>query len=125
MGKKVIYLASSERGLAHLLEYVLFSKGEYVIKTFSSNKELINNIFKNPDIVIMDEDFDNGKEAFKELQKLCQSVPVIMLSGKNEIKKEVLYTKNGVYKNIQKSDYFFDKLVDTVDLVLDCPTVNV
>lgn len=117
MKHKLIYVANKEKNIIHLLEYILFSKEGYIIKSFTSEKDLMAGLNKKPDIIVLDS-FNKSLDTLREIKQQNKEVPVIILSKKNEKDKEMQFIENGAFKCISQSGYFLDRLVDTLDQAL-------
>ncbi len=51
---KMIFMVDDDKVILNLLEYVFQSKNGYIIKTFSSGEECLQNMNLNPDLVVLD-----------------------------------------------------------------------
>jgi DNA-binding NarL/FixJ family response regulator len=124
MKEKLIYVANSEKNITLGLEYVFISKEDYVIKTFSSGEELLKNMYKNPDVIVMGQTFSSGLDTLKELKHFKKEIPVIILSKTKEKEIETEFIENGAFQCISQSGYFVDRLLKTVDIALQEPLLS-
>lgn len=116
MKNKLIFVADDKKNIVHLLEFILLSKGEYEIKSFSSEKELIKNLKKNPDLLVMGESLA-AKDTIDTIKHRAKEMPVIVLTeSDNAVNKEHLSKKD--CKCIEQADFFIDDLMETVEDVL-------
>lgn len=105
-GNGLIYLVDDDESLRQTTEQLLQSIG-YQVKSFSSGEEMIENLKNNHscDLIITDyyllDDHFNGDDICKEVKKLNNKLPVILLSG---------FFKNT--ENINKYDFILRKPLD-------------
>jgi DNA-binding NarL/FixJ family response regulator len=60
----------------------------------------------------------SGLETLKEIRIKSPNVPVIILSGQEDLALIREFIKNGAIKYIPKADYFIDVLVESVEKVV-------
>jgi DNA-binding NtrC family response regulator len=125
MDEKLIFIVDDDKVILNLLEYTFKSREGYEVRTFGSGEECLNNLNLKPDLIVLDHIFDlrgvetmSGLETLKELQKKGENIPVIILSGQKDKSLVSEFQKNGAKKYIQKSDYFVDTLIESVEKVI-------
>lgn len=116
MKNKLIFVADNKKNMVHLLEFILLSKGGYEIKSFSSEKELIKNLRKNPDLLVMGESLA-AEDTMNTIKQQIKEMPVIVLS-EDEKADNPAYLNNQDCKYIKQADFFIDDLIETVEDVL-------
>lgn len=121
----MIFIVDDDKIILNLLEYTFKSKEGYIVKTFDSGEECLKNLHLNPDLIVLDHLFslrgDNamsGLETLKELRVKNPEIPVIILSGQEDLALIREFIKNGAIKYIPKADYFIDVLVESVEKVI-------
>ncbi len=125
MDDKLIFVVDDDKVILNLLEYTFKSREGYNVKTFMSGEECLEHLDQVPDLIVLDHLFYlQGKESMtgldtlKELRKLNVNVPVIILSGQEDIKIIKEFICNGAIKYIPKEDYFIDVLLDSVERII-------
>jgi Response regulator containing CheY-like receiver, AAA-type ATPase, and DNA-binding domains len=125
MSDKLIFIVDDDKIILNLLEYTFKSKEGYIVKTFYSGEECLKNLHLNPDLIVLDHLFSlrgdkamSGLETLKELRVKNPEIPVIILSGQEDLALIREFIKNGAIKYIPKADYFIDVLVESVEKVI-------
>jgi len=125
MDDKLIFIVDDDKVILNLLEYTFKSREGYNVRTFDSGEDCLNNLHLNPDLIVLDHLFYlrginglSGLETLKELRIKCPDVPVIILSGQEDLTLIREFIKNGAVKYIPKADYFIDVLVESVEKVV-------
>jgi DNA-binding NtrC family response regulator len=125
MDDKLIFIVDDDKIILNLLEYTFKSREGYNVRTFDSGEECLNNLHLNPDLIVLDHLFYlrgasgmSGLETLKELRVKKPDIPVIILSGQEDLTLIREFIKNGAIKYIPKADYFIDVLVESVERVM-------
>lgn len=125
MDDRLIFIVDDDKIILNLLEYTFKSKEGYNVKTFDSGEECLNNLHLNPDLIVLDHLFYlrgasgmSGLDTLKELRVTNPDIPVIILSGQEDLGLIREFIKNGAVKYIPKADYFIDVLVESVEKVI-------
>jgi DNA-binding NarL/FixJ family response regulator len=121
MKDKLVFFVDDDKMILNLLEYTFKSRQGLRVKTFFSGEECIQNLYLNPDIVVLDHVFQsekpnlNGIEILKRLKKLKKKIRVIILSKHKDERIISEYLKNGAAKYIPKENFFIDELIESID----------
>lgn len=125
MDDKLIFIVDDDKVILNLLEYTFKSREGYNVKTFDSGEECLQNLDLNPNLIVLDHLFYlrgvsgmSGLETLKELRIKSPDVPVIILSGQEDLALIREFIRNGAVKYIPKADYFIDVLVESVEKVV-------
>ena len=125
MDDKLIFIVDDDKVILNLLEYTFKSREGYNVRTFDSGEECLSNLHLNPDLIVLDHlfylrgiDGMSGLETLKELRIQNPDIPVINLSGQEDLALIREFIKNGAVKYIPKADYFIDVLVESVEKVV-------
>ncbi len=90
---------------------------DYVIESFSTGDDLLQNLNKNPNVITLDyrlPDF-NGSDLLKKIKEYNEEIEVIVVSEQENIETAVDLLKNGVYDYIVKSKDIQDRLLNTIN----------
>ena len=125
MDDRLIFIVDDDKIILNLLEYTFKSKEGYKVMTFDSGEDCLKNLHLNPDLIVLDHLFYlrgvngmSGLDTLKELRVKNPDIPVIILSGQEDLALIREFIKNGATKYIPKADYFIDVLVESVEKVI-------
>jgi DNA-binding NtrC family response regulator len=88
--------------------------------SFYSGEEVINNLYRNPDIIIQDfllDDGMNGIDVLKKAKELGNEVEFIFLSGQDNIDIAINTMKYGAYDYIVKDQMALKKMVNKINKI--------
>jgi len=111
-----IFVVEDDPIYAKVLAYNLSQNPEYDVEVFSTGKDCISNLYKKPDLVSLDyslPDF-SGLEILTRIKEFDSSIPVIIISGQNDINTAVSLLKEGAYDYIVKDEETKARLWNTV-----------
>jgi DNA-binding NtrC family response regulator len=107
-----IFIVEDNQWYGEVLVYHLSLNPDYEVKLMTSAKECLNNLYQRPNLITVDyslPDLD-GAELFKRIKKEHKDVPVIVISGQEDVGTAVKFLQMGVHDYIVKND-------DTRDLL--------
>lgn len=111
-----IFIVEDDPWYGEILEYHLSLNPDYEITRFTTGKECLANMHKQPNLVTIDfslPDF-TGDVLFQKIKALNNQVPVIVISGQDEITVAVKMLKMGVSDYLVKDDNTKDLLWNSV-----------
>lgn len=111
-GSFKIYLVEDDPWYGQVLMHHLCLNPDYEVVLFTSGRELLNNLYKNPDLVCMDFGLPDtkGDTLLKEIKNRNKYLPVVVISGQEEISVAVELLKMGANDYIIKDDHTEDRL---------------
>ncbi len=119
--KKEIYLVEDDEWYANLLAMQLEENPNYSIQLFHTGEELLSKWENTPDLVILDYHLNSsninartGGDILKILNRDYPELPVLMLSGLEDVNEVVELLKVGANDFIVKNEEAFDKLKESV-----------
>ena len=82
-----IFVVEDDDWYAKILLYGLSMNPDYEVVRFSSGKELLDNLHQNPTIITLDYSLPDftGTQLLKQLKERKPEVPVIIVSGQEDI----------------------------------------
>ena len=98
------------------MEYHLSLNEDYVISRFTTGKECLANLHKKPDLITIDfslPDF-TGDKLYEKIRQADDSIPVIAISGQEEVSVAVNLLKAGVTDYLVKDENTKDMLWNAV-----------
>jgi len=106
MSKSLIFIVEDDSWYADLLEYNLKLNSEYEVEKFLNAEDCLQNLYKRPMAITLDYSLPGctGGEALAKIKKSIPSLPVIMISGQEDITTAIDLLKEGAYDYIVKND---------------------
>lgn len=124
--KKLVYILEDSKLVCELTKYTLESSYICEVVKFNKPQDLLLEMLRQPDLIILDyflEDGYSGLDVLTKLRKINKTVPVIFFSGQKdeEVRKHIL--QQGVQGYVDKSqENFLDELTKSIGSVLSIPT---
>jgi len=99
-----------------MLVHDLSLNPDYEIESFTTGKECLKNLYRNPDVVTLDYRLPDmqGLEILKKIKAENDEIQVIIVSEQDEIEVVVELLKFGAYDYIVKSKDIRNRLLNTV-----------
>jgi two-component system, NtrC family, response regulator AtoC len=106
MSTSLIFIVEDDSWYADLLEYNLKLNSEYEVEKFLNAEDCLQNLYKHPMAITLDYSLPGctGGEALAKIKKSLPSLPVIMISGQENITTAIDLLKEGAYDYIVKND---------------------
>lgn len=102
MHEKLIFIVDDEPSILKLLSHWVKNQWGYKIEAFDKGKDAINNLDKNPDLILLDIMLPdiNGNDVLRKIKELNYNLPVIMLSAQGSVEVALESIRLGAF------DYF-------------------
>ncbi|MFM2358831.1 MAG: Transcriptional regulatory protein ZraR [Bacteroidota bacterium] len=126
MGPYKIFIVEDDPWYGEILEYHLSLNEDYVITRFTTGKECLANLHKKPDLITVDfslPDF-TGDKLYQKIKEVDEHIPVIIISGQEEISVAVNLLKMGVTDYIIKDENTKDMLWNAVIKIRQMSTLK-
>ena len=107
-----IFIVEDDAFYGSMLEYHLNLNPDYEVSRFENGKSFIDKLYKRPSVITLDyslPDID-GETILKKIQKDHPEIPVIIISGQENITTAVQLLKLGAYDYIVKDENTKDRL---------------
>ena len=107
-----IHIVEDDPWYGQVLLYHLSLNPDYEVQVFTTAKDFLANIYQNPDVVCMDfglPDLD-GEALLKEIQNYNKQIPIVIISGQEDIGVAVKLLKLGAKDYLIKDDHTKDML---------------
>ncbi len=107
-----IFIVEDDPWYGQFMTYQLSSNPDHDVVLYSCAKDILDNLHKQPDLVYMDfglPDMD-GDKLLKEMLKRVPDLPVVIVSGQEDISVAVNLLKAGARDYIVKNDHTRDLL---------------
>ena len=111
-----IFIVEDDAFYGAMLEYHLTLNPDYIVERFETGKALLDNLYKKPIAITLDyslPDLD-GETVLKRIQKEYPEIPVIIISGQEDIATAVQLLKSGAYDYIVKDENTKERLWNSI-----------
>lgn len=111
-----IFIVEDDPWYGEILQYHLSLNPDYHITRFTSGKDCLANLHKKPSLITIDYSLPdtNGIELFKNIRVANPDIPVIAISGQEDVTTAVDFLKMGVNDYIVKDDNTKDLLWNAI-----------
>jgi DNA-binding NtrC family response regulator len=112
-----IFAVEDDPIFAKVLAYNLKLDPEHEVQMFDRGQDLLDNLHENPSLITLDyslPDF-NGEELLKRIFNYNKTIPVIIISGQEEIKTAVSLLKEGAFDYITKDEDLRTRLLNSIN----------
>ena len=97
---------------------------------FNSGEDLLKNLWRKPDIIILDLNLGtekgifNGQEVLEIVKSVQPLIQVIILTSSTKLKTSLELIKGGAVDFIQKNDQYFTNLLKSVETIINMKNIN-
>ncbi len=124
MNRKIFFV-DDDKMILNLLEYTFQSRQDYQVITFMTGEECLENLDQKPRLIVLDhilsgpgEERLSGLETLREIRKIDQDIPVVILTGQGDDSLLSEFLENGANRYLTKDDFFIDSLIETIQQVI-------
>lgn len=107
-----IFIVEDDEWYSQILKHNLSVNPDYKLEFYATGKDLLNNLYKKPDLICMDFGLPDisGDKLLKEVISRNKHIPVIVISAQEEINVAVNLLKAGARDYITKDEHTLDHL---------------
>ena len=93
-----IYIVEDDEWYGKILEYHFSLNPDYKVTRFGTGKDLLDNLYQQPDLITIDFSLPDmaGDKLYKRIREINSQIPVIVISGQQNITIAVNLLKMGV-----------------------------
>jgi two-component system, NtrC family, response regulator AtoC len=101
-----IFLVEDDPVYSRILLHHLKSNPEYEVHLYSSGREVLNNLYRNPSVILLDYTLPDmtGLTVIRNIKKFNPDLPVVIISGQEDISVAVELLKEGADDYLVKND---------------------
>lgn len=101
-----VFIVEDDEFYGELLEYHLILNPDIEIERFINGNDFLKSLDKNPGAVTLDYSLPDltGKEVLKRIKEYNADIPVVIISGQEDIKTAINLLKEGAYDYIPKDE---------------------
>ncbi len=121
-----IFVVEDDKWFADMLSYQINLNSDYSVEVYNSGKSLLQNLYKNPDIITLDYSLPDykGETLLKKIKKTKPDIPVVIVSGQEDITTAINLLKEGAYDYIVKNDETKERLWNVLKNIRDNLTLK-
>ena len=107
-----IFIVEDDKWYGELLQHHLSLNPEYEVVIFDSGQDCLKNLYKKPSVITLDYSLPDmkGPDVLKRIKEHHPDLPVIMISGQEDISTAINLLKEGAYDYIVKNEETKDRL---------------
>jgi DNA-binding NtrC family response regulator len=111
-----IFLVEDDAWMGELYKHHLSLNPDYEISLFKTGKECLNNLYTKPDIISIDFGLPDmtGDALLKKIHEVNKNIPVIVISGQEDISVAVNFLKAGARDYIIKDEHTKEMLWNSI-----------
>jgi DNA-binding NtrC family response regulator len=101
-----IFVVEDDKWYADVLAYSLKLNPDYEVNVFTSGKDLLHNMHLQPDVITLDYRLPDisGEVIMKEIRQKYPHIPIVVVSGQDDIGIAIELLKAGAYDYIVKNE---------------------
>jgi len=130
-GKRLIYVIDDDEWYVELMAMRLQENPVYKVKTFTTGEAMLENLTTIPDLIVLDYNLNssnpnakNGHEIMQDLLDKKHHIPIILLSGIDDVSTAVNLLKFHASDYIVKGDDALDNLEKSIEKVFAFKELN-
>jgi two-component system, OmpR family, response regulator len=119
-----LFLVDDDAVFLKSLEIEFLHHGDFDIETFATGELCVENLYKKPDVVILDFHLDgidetamNGLATLDKIKEFNTEIPVIMLSSQDKIDVAVSCMHHKAFDYVVKSETAFVRLQKAIETI--------
>ena len=114
-----IFIVEDDELYGNMLKHHLSRNPDYEVELFLTGNDCLKNLYKNPSFISLDYRLPDmsGHEVLKSILKYNSEIPVIIVSGQEDITTAVELLKEGAYDYFVKDDNTKDRLWNVINKI--------
>jgi two-component system, NtrC family, response regulator AtoC len=113
----LIFVVEDDEWYNKLIVHNLTMMDDVVVESFTSGKKLLENLFKNPDVVTLDFNLPDikGDELTRRIKNFNKNIEIIVISQQEKIETAVELLSLGAFDYIVKSNDIRERLLNKIN----------
>ena len=111
-----VFVVEDDEFYGEILEYLLTLNPDITVTKFTNGKDFLANLDKNPGAVTLDYSLPDisGEEVLKKIKEYNADIPVVIISGQEDIRTAISLLKEGAYDYIVKDSDTKDRIWNAI-----------
>ena len=111
-----IFIVEDDQWYGEVIEYHLSLNPDVSIRRFDNGEDFLKALDDQPDLVTLDYTLPNisGEDVLKRVKEFDPELPVVIISGQNDIATAIKLLKEGAYDYITKDDETKDRIWNVI-----------
>lgn len=107
-----IFIVEDDQMYGRVLEHYLSLNPDNDVSLFTTGQDCLDKIHENPDVISLDYSLPDlsGAQILSKIKEYNRSIPVIIVSGQEDVSTAVELLKNGAYDYVVKDEDTKDRL---------------
>jgi len=116
-----VFVVEDDPFYGEMLKYHISLNPDYIVEKYETGKEVLNNLYKNPSVISLDYSLPDmsGLEVLRKVKENNPNVPVIIVSGQEDVSTAVNLLKEGAYDYFVKDDETKDRIWNALKNIRD------
>jgi DNA-binding NtrC family response regulator len=112
-----IFVVEDDQAYTKFIKYVVGLNPDFDAEFFTTGKECINNLHKNPSVITLDYSLPDmpGEQVLEHIKRHDPNINVIIVSAQEKIGTAVELLKSGAYDYITKDQDTKDRLLNSIN----------
>ena len=112
-----IFVVEDDQAYTKFIKYVVGLNPDFDVEFFTTGKDCINNLHKNPSVITLDYSLPDmpGEHVLEQIKRHDPSIIVIIVSAQEKIGTAVELLKSGAYDYITKDQDTKDRLLNSIN----------
>jgi len=112
-----IFVVEDDPAYTKFLKYVLGLNPDYEVEYYTTGKEFLANLYKNPAVVTLDYSLPDmpGEKVLNQIKSHDPNIPVIIVSAQEKIHTAVELLKSGAFDYISKDHETKERLFNSIN----------
>lgn len=112
-----IFVVEDDQAYTKFIRYVLGLNPDFEVEFFTTGKDCINNLQKNPSIITLDYSLPDmpGQQVLEQIKNYDPNISVIIVSAQEKIGTAVELLKSGAFDYITKDQDTKDRLLNSIN----------
>lgn len=112
-----IFVVEDDQAYTKFIQYVVGLNPDYEVEFFTTGRDCLNNLHKNPSIITLDYSLPDmpGEQVLEQIRSHDPNINVIVVSAQEKIGTAVELLKSGAYDYITKDQDTKDRLLNSIN----------
>ncbi len=114
-----VFIVEDDPFYGEMLKYHVSLNPDYSVEKFQTGKEFLNNLHRNPSVVSLDYSLPDmsGLDVLKKINAYNPEIPVIIVSGQEDVSTAVNLLKEGAYDYFVKNEETKDRIWNSLNKI--------